>query len=57
MLVSLINQIHHHFHHHVLLLCFALCNHQSQGHEGVICQALGSVKAVEYAIVIQKPQE
>ena len=38
--VPLINQIYHDLHHHVFFLCLAFSNHQSQGNEGVICQAL-----------------
>ena len=53
----MVNQIHHNFHHYVLLLCPALSNHQGQGNEGVVGQTLAAVRAVEDAIVVEKPQE
>ena len=56
-LIPLINQIHHHLHHHIFLLGAALGNHQREGHEGVVRQALGAVGAVEDAVVVQEPKE
>ena len=50
--VTLVNQVYNDFHHHVFLFCLALCNHQSKSNEGVICQTLGAVFAIENAVII-----
>ena len=55
--VVLIDQIHHHLHHHVLLLRFALGNHQREGHEGVVSDALAAVFVIEDAVVVEEPKE
>ena len=57
LLVSLVNQVNHDFYHHILLLCFALGNHQGQGYEGVVCQSLRTILAIEYTIIIEEPKE
>ena len=56
-LIPLVNQIHHHLHHHVLFLGATLGNHQREGHEGVVRQALGAIGTVEDAVVVQEPKE
>ena len=56
-LVLLIDQINHYFYHHILFFCFTLSNHQCEGDEGVISQALRSIRAIENAIIIEEPQE
>ena len=56
-LIPLIYQIHHHFYHHILFLGAALGNHQREGHEGVVRQALGAIGTVEDAVVVQEPKE
>ena len=56
-LIILVNQVHNHFHHHVLLLSFALCNHQSKGDECVVGYALRTVFIVKNSVVVEKPQE
>jgi len=55
--VVLVDQIHHHLHHHVLLLRFALGNHQREGHEGVVSDALAAVFVIEDAVVVEEPEE
>ena len=47
LLIPLVNQIHHDLHHYILFLGAALGNHQREGHEGVVRQALGAIGAVE----------
>ena len=56
-LILLVNQVHHHLYHHILLLRLALCNHQRQSHEGIVCKALTAILTVKDSIVIQEPQE
>ena len=38
--ISLIYQIHHHLYHYIFFLRFALCNHQSESNQSVVCYAL-----------------
>ena len=56
-MISLINQIYHYFHHHVFLFGFALGNHQREGNECVVGQPLGAVLTIEYAVVVEEPEE
>ena len=56
-LILLVNQIHHYLHHHILFLGTALCNHQRQGHEGVVGYALASVGTIEDMVVVEEPKE
>ena len=51
-LILLVNQVYHYLHHHILLLRLALCNHQCQSHEGVVCKALATILTVKDSIVI-----
>ena len=53
----MVNQVHHHLYHHIFLLGLALCNHESEHHEGIICKALGAVRAIEDAVAIEEPKE
>ena len=55
--VSLVNQVYHHFYHHILLLCFALSNHQGKSYEGIISQSFRAILTIKNTIVIQEPQE
>ena len=47
LLILLIYQVHNNLHHYILLLCTALCNHQSKCNEGVVGNAFVSVLAIE----------
>lgn len=46
------NQIHHHLHHHIFLFRAALRNHQCEGHEGAVGDALRSVGVVEIYVFL-----
>ena len=55
--ILLVNQIHHHLYHYVLLFRLALGNHQREGHEGVVGDALSAVFVIEDAVVIEEPEK
>ena len=50
--VPLINQIYYDLHHHVFLLRLAFSDHQRQGYESVISQALRAVSTIEDTIIV-----
>ena len=53
----MVNQVHHHLYHHIFFFGLALCNHESERHEGIIGKALGAVRAIEDAVTIEEPEE
>ena len=55
--ILLVNQIHHHLYHYVLLFRFALRNHQREGHEGVVGDALSAIGGVKDAVVVEESDE
>ena len=56
-LILLVNQVYYYLHHHILLLRLALCNHQRQSHEGVVCKTLAAILTIEYSVIVQEPQK
>ena len=57
LLIALVDQVHHHFHHHIFFLRLALRNHQREGNEGIVGNALAPVFTVKNAVVVHKPQK
>ena len=57
LLVTLINQVHHHLDHYIFLLSLALGNHKGERHESIIGKAFGTVRTVEDAVAIEEPKE
>lgn len=56
-LVVLVDKIDNDFNHHVFFFSPAFGNHESEGDERVICDALVSVRGIENAIAVHKPKE
>ena len=57
MLILLVDKIDHHFHHYVFFFGFAFGDHEGEGNEGVVGDALGAVLTVKDAIIIEEPKE
>lgn len=55
--VILIDEVDDDFDHCVLFLSAAFGNHQSEGDEGVVSDALSAILVVKNAVAIEEPQE
>ena len=53
----MVNQVHYNLYYGVHLICSALCYHQSESYKRSIGDALRPVWAIEYAVVLHKPEE
>lgn len=53
--VVLVDEVDDNLDHRVFFLSAAFGYHQGHGYKGVICNTLGAVFVVEYAVAIEKP--
>ena len=56
-LIVLVDKVDDDFDHGVLFLGSAFGDHQGEGDEGVVGNALGAVLIIKDAITVEKPQE
>ena len=57
LIVVFVYQIDNNLHHHVFFFRPALGNHQREGNEGTVSDALAAVRMIENVIIVKEPEE
>ena len=55
--IVLVDEVDDDFNHGILFLGATFGNHQGEGNECVVGNALGAVSVIENAVAVEKPQE
>ena len=55
--VILVDKVDDDFYHRILFLGAAFGDHEGEGYEGVVSDALGTVLIIQDAVAIEEPQE